>query len=103
MESSFPIIVAFSCILQDLLPGQHWSTYVNSEVYYTVTHTCRDVMGWQVIPQPPEELVKASTETYKSKNDSFHAGYLLVLKIESVYPGTRYENCCISDLGYYPE
>jgi hypothetical protein len=64
---------------------------------------CRDVeladkMGWQALPLPSPPADTPPTQTGESEGKPTTVWFAAV-QILSVYPGSRWEDCCISEIG----
>jgi hypothetical protein len=73
--------------------------YFNVKTIGSIEAELKDAMGWQKLPLPvpPGNIPKTKTAGV-SEQDS-EVKWFVALQILSVYPGTKWEDCCISEIG----
>ncbi|HOJ99269.1 MAG TPA: hypothetical protein PLW34_06890 [Termitinemataceae bacterium] len=74
----------------------------NIKVYAVHEVELKDTMGWQPLPLPPipASVPKTKTEGLDPKHWKPH--WLVAIQIVSVYPGSKWEDCCITEIGTMP-
>ena len=76
-------------------PSQYGTNYANLKVVSEKTTELSDKNGYQVLPVPAFKPESFFSTVFNSKMEYL---YLLGLEIVDVYPGTKYDDTCISEI-----
>lgn len=75
------------------IAGQFGTVYRNLTVVASGTVTLKDVNGFQLLPLP-----SFKRDTFHRDDNDWDYAYWLLLEIVDVYPGTKYQDTCISEI-----
>lgn len=79
--------------------GEAFDFYINVKAYAVREVELKDTMGWQELPLPQAPGNVPKTQVYGMDAKDLTIRWFVAIQIISVYPGSKWEDCCISDIG----
>lgn len=76
--------------------GQYYNYYEDVKALTFIDSELDDVMDWQPLYAPS---VKAPATTISGTDDTADTAWFVAVQILSVYPGSKWEDCCITEIG----
>lgn len=79
--------------------GEAFDFFINVKTYAVRETELKDAMGWQELPLPVAPANVPKTQVSGMNAQDLTVQWFVAIQIVSVYPGSKWEDCCISDIG----